>query len=74
MSDHFTEKSLMSSLSRKNRHLDFNDEKDDFLKFLDDEDDFLKFLEEIKLEVHLVFEDHTLINEEGSLNPNFTKG
>lgn len=63
MSDHFTEKSQMSSLSRKNRHLVLND----------DEVDFLKFLEEIKLEVHLVFEDHTLINEDGSLNPNFTK-
>jgi hypothetical protein len=64
MSDHLTEKSLMSSLSLKNRNLVLNDEKDEFLKFL----------EEIKLEVHLVFEDHTLINEEGSLNPNFTKG
>ena len=67
MSDHFIGKSLMSLLSRKSRHLVINHEKDDFLKFL----------EEIKLEVNLVFENHTLINEEGSLNPNlsnFTKG
>ena len=64
MSDHFIGKNLMSLLSRKSRHLVMNHKRDDFLKFL----------ENIKQEVNVVFDNPTIINEDGSLKPNFMKG